>query len=71
MHILDKGDVILEFLKKKDGSDKVLEVIKVSPDGTKVCDLFLLFSIAISERSTKKSNLYFVTRNIVDTCTCT
>ena len=55
MHILDSGDVILEFFKKKDGSDKVLEVIKVSPDGTKVCDLFLLFSIAISERSTKKS----------------
>ena len=36
INILDGGEVCLEFLKSKDGKEKVVEVFRISPDGQKV-----------------------------------
>ena len=36
INIHDNGDVCLEFLKSKDGKEKVVEVFRISPDGEKV-----------------------------------
>jgi hypothetical protein len=33
---MDNSEVCLEFLKSKDGVEKVSEVIRVSPDGMRV-----------------------------------
>ena len=38
---MDGGCVCLEFFKKKDGSDKVLEVFRVSADGKQVLSGFV------------------------------
>ena len=36
INIMDGGEVCLEFLKSKDGKEKVVEVFRISPDGQKV-----------------------------------
>ena len=37
VNIVENGEVCLEFLKNKDGTEKVWEVLRISPDGLRVC----------------------------------
>lgn len=40
VNILDDGYVCLEFIKLKDNQEKVLEVFRISPDGSSVSSIF-------------------------------
>jgi hypothetical protein len=45
VNIVDDGWVCLEFLKRRNGEDTVTDVMKISPDGLKVCN----FTVKINE----------------------
>ena len=36
MNLLDDGQICLEFLKPRDGQDRIVEVFRISPDGRQV-----------------------------------